>query len=119
MNRYVPALFSLSAKLGINVTVVYLGEAHASLFTGKAGGEGDRWDITGIIRYEKFGDFRKLTEHEDYVKEALPHRLASLEEARLVVTTELWWYYGILWRQVFSRHNYRRKTDESFDVQMK
>lgn len=63
--------------------------AHASLFAGTAGGQDDRWHRTGIIRYERFADFRTLIEHPDYVTKALPHRLASLGEARLVLTTEL------------------------------
>lgn len=89
MTRYIPAVSALAAKLGIRVTVVYLGAAHASLFAGTAGGQDDKWHMTGIIRYERFADFRTLAEHPDYVRKALPHRLASLGEARLVLTTEL------------------------------
>lgn len=89
MTRYIPSFTALAAKLNIKFSIVYLGTAHASLLAGTENGEQDKWDIVALIRYEKFGDFRRLIECEEYQIQALPHRLASIGEYKLVASTEM------------------------------
>lgn len=89
MTRYIPTFTALAEKLDIKFSIVYLGAAHASLLVGKENGEQDQWDIVALIRYERFGDFRKLIECEEYQRDAMTHRLASIEQYRLVASTEM------------------------------
>ncbi|KAJ4374140.1 hypothetical protein N0V83_002881 [Neocucurbitaria cava] len=51
--------------------------------------KGETWDYAGINRYDSLEGFKKMVECEEYKKEAEPHRLAGLEDFRLIVLDKL------------------------------
>ncbi|CAN8101031.1 unnamed protein product [Discula destructiva] len=87
--RYLPQFAVLAAKVGVKYTTIYLGEAHSSMLLGVNSGEGEKWDIASLIRFERYEDVRKVTETEEYKITALPHRLAAIHSHHLVSTTEI------------------------------
>ncbi len=93
LTRYGGAFFQLSASMSSDseqptVKPLFLGKPQANLIAEPYGGK-DIWDMVGIIWYPNFAAFRKLLESKDYQEQALPHRLASIEEYRLYAATEL------------------------------
>jgi hypothetical protein len=46
--------------------------------------DGENWDDVAIVRYETLEGFRGMVESEAYRETAAPHRLAALEDWRLV-----------------------------------
>ncbi|KAF3042254.1 hypothetical protein E8E11_003878 [Didymella keratinophila] len=49
-----------------------------------AGPEGEKWDLITIVRYESLQGFRDMVEGQKYKDEVEPHRVAGLEQWRLV-----------------------------------
>ncbi|KAF9695767.1 hypothetical protein EKO04_005855 [Ascochyta lentis] len=49
-----------------------------------AGPEGEKWDWVAVVRYETLRGFREMVESRVYREEVEPHRVAGLEEWRLV-----------------------------------
>jgi len=45
---------------------------------------GERWDWVAVVRYEILRDFRDMGVSEMYREEVEPHRVAGLEEWRVV-----------------------------------
>lgn len=45
----------------------------------------EKWDRAMIVRYENLEGFRKMVECREYKKMVEPHRLAGLEDWRLVL----------------------------------
>jgi uncharacterized protein (DUF1330 family) len=54
-----------------------------------AGPEDERWDRVIVVWYPSLNAFRDMVESERYLREAQPHRVAALEEWRLVVLEEV------------------------------
>jgi hypothetical protein len=80
--RYVPAFRKLAAGQGI--APHWLGSAKAVL----VGAEDERWDDVALVRYPDFTTFRRIASSTEYRRDAEPHRLAALTDARLIATTE-------------------------------
>ena len=49
----------------------------------------ESWDVVGINVYPSLDDFRSMVESREYREGAMPHRLAALEDFRLVVLDRL------------------------------
>jgi hypothetical protein len=78
--RYGPA-FREIAK-GADAEVVLWGKALALLT--KVEGEGEKWDDVAVIKYGYLKEFRRFVESDEYRVNALPHRLAALEDRKLI-----------------------------------
>ncbi len=50
---------------------------------------GERWDEIAIVRYPSFAAFRSYVESEAYETEAVPHKVAALDDWRLLATVKL------------------------------
>ena len=83
LERYVPA-FNKAVKdeniAGIKIN--YIGSV-AGLLAAPAE---EHWDIVALVQYPDFATFRKVSESKAYLKDAEPHRLAALEDLRLIAT---------------------------------
>ena len=80
--RYRPAIQPLMPP---NAVPIFIGAAISSI----VGVEGERWDDVAIVRYESLESFKKMVESEDYKETAMPHRIAALEDWRLVLIDKL------------------------------
>src|SRR6185369_13256948 len=79
---YIPTFRKLAAAIGgraAEMRPLYFGAAVAGLVV-----PGDeRWDDVALISYPDVAAFRSIVESEAYAREALPHRLAALDDWRL------------------------------------
>ncbi|KAF2820076.1 hypothetical protein CC86DRAFT_125176 [Ophiobolus disseminans] len=57
--------------------------------TSVAAPEGETWDFVAIVKYENLGAFREMVECKEYREEVEPHRVAALEDYRLVMLDEV------------------------------
>ncbi|MEO7717158.1 MAG: hypothetical protein ABIY70_13220 [Capsulimonas sp.] len=80
--RYVP-VFNQIADAGARP--VWVGAALARL----VGPADELWDDVAIVEYPSFAAFRRVVDSEEYRTEAAPHRLAALEDCRLIAMTKL------------------------------
>ena len=83
LERYIPA-FNEAAKAE-NITgikIIYIGAVMGHLVAPA----NEHWDIVALVQYPDFATFRKVSESSAYMEEAEPHRLAALEDLRLVAT---------------------------------
>ncbi len=46
----------------------------------------EHWDIIALVQYPDYATFRKISESKSYLEDAEPHRLAALEDLRLIAT---------------------------------
>ena len=63
-----------------NARIQFLGDCEGMV----AGPEGEKWDLITVVRYESLQGFRDMVESQKYKDEVEPHRVAGLEEWRLV-----------------------------------
>lgn len=70
---------------GMPVEVAWFG----SVMTGLVALPGERWDELAIVRYPSFAAFRSYVESKAYETEAVPHRIAALDDWRLLATVKL------------------------------
>jgi hypothetical protein len=70
---------------GTPVEVAWLG----SVMTSLVAPPGERWDELAIVRYPSFAVFRSYVESPAYEAEAVPHRIAALDDWRLLATVKL------------------------------
>jgi hypothetical protein len=47
--------------------------------------EGEKWDFMALVRYETLQGFRDMVESREYKEEVEGHKLAGLEDQRLVM----------------------------------
>lgn len=47
--------------------------------------EGEQWDVVALVKYESAQAFLDMVRDERYVKDVEPHRLAALDDFRLVM----------------------------------
>lgn len=89
MVRYALNFGRVVARLGLNgVTVgvpVYTGVAHAQI----VGPPEEKWDMVLLVEYPNIATFRRIAESQEYRDECEHHRLAALENWRLVATTKM------------------------------
>ncbi|KAK4941747.1 hypothetical protein LTR10_018351 [Elasticomyces elasticus] len=76
-----------AAELGVDLSIVFLGEAHTQLVAGPQ--EGENYDLVLLVRFPSFAAFRSVLEDKEYVNEIQPHRVSALEEIRSFAVTEL------------------------------
>ena len=76
-NRYRSAIQSV---LPPNASIQFVGNVEGVV----AGPEGGSWDWVAVVRYESLEGFRDMVESEKYKETVEPHRVAGLEEWRLI-----------------------------------
>lgn len=47
--------------------------------------DGESWDDVVIVKYESLEGFKKMIESKEYVETAQPHKLAALDDVRLIM----------------------------------
>jgi len=83
LERYVPAFNNAAKAENItDIKINYIGSV-AGLLAAPAG---EQWDIVAMVQYPDFATFRKISESKSYMEDAEPHRLAALEDLRLIAT---------------------------------
>lgn len=94
--RYIPAFRSVSNKVlegtGEDAERIFFGMPAVGIVTPEEieGKEGrDYWHAVALVRYPCLEVFRKITESREYEETALPHRLAGLEDFRLLAISEV------------------------------
>jgi hypothetical protein len=90
----VPAFQSIAASIDEGIQPFWFGAPVAHLIgpqdiPGSSHAVAEEWHTAALIRYPNFQAFRDVTESERYEKEGIPHRLAALEDWRLIATVEL------------------------------
>ena len=70
---------------GMDVQPAWFG----SILTGLVTPPDERWDEFVIVRYPSYAAFRSIVESSRYETEVAPHRIASLDDWRLIATTKL------------------------------
>lgn len=80
--RYIPAFNKVGA--GDEIKVTWLGNALARV----VGPPDEHWDDVAIVEYPNFAVFRRIIENPEYKADAEPHRLAALENWRLIAMTK-------------------------------
>ncbi|KAJ4408720.1 hypothetical protein N0V91_002975 [Didymella pomorum] len=63
-----------------NARIHFLGDPEGMV----AGPKGEKWDLITVVRYESLQGFRDMVESQKYNDEVEPHRVAGLDEWRLV-----------------------------------
>lgn len=82
-NRYIPIFLEL-ASANKDIKPHFFGKILAGLILD----ENEKWDNLGLIGYPNFKSFKDLLDSETYKAKALPHRLAAIEDYKLLVTVE-------------------------------
>ena len=80
LTRYGPAFQKVAADLGYQVQVSFVGTVLAAL----VGPADEQWDAVAVVEYSSFAEFRALVESSEYKRVAEFHRLAALENWRLI-----------------------------------
>ena len=84
--RYLPAFGEIAARVAAGgVRVSWMGTVLARV----VGPTDERWDEIAIVEYPSFAAFRRITESPEYEAEAAPHRMAALEDWRLIATAKM------------------------------
>ncbi|KAH8726881.1 hypothetical protein GQ44DRAFT_758432 [Phaeosphaeriaceae sp. PMI808] len=78
MKRYRAAL---GPFLPPNAAVHFMG----TVLTGVVVPDTEKWDVVVLVRYETLEGFRKMVDSEEYKKNAEGHRLAALDDFRLIM----------------------------------
>ncbi len=79
---YAGAFGQIAVHLGIAYELVHAGQHLLTLVPP----ERESWDDIVIVRYRSLSDLRRITETEDYARNAAPHRLAAIADWRFVAT---------------------------------
>lgn len=80
-HRYVPAFNQLATP---GIKLIWLGSVLARV----VGPFDEQWDDAALVEYPSFAAFRDLAESARYREEASHHRLAALEDWRLIATVK-------------------------------
>lgn len=81
--RYIPIYIELAA-IHKEIKPYFFGKILAGLILD----ENEKWDNIGLIAYPNFKSFKDIVESERYKTKALPHRLAAIEDYKLLVAVE-------------------------------
>jgi len=76
-----------ASELGVDLSIVFLGEAHTQLVAGTQ--ESENYDVVLLVRFPSFAAFRSVLEDKEYVNEIQPHRVSAVQEIRSFAVTEL------------------------------
>ncbi|EUC47087.1 hypothetical protein COCMIDRAFT_25001 [Bipolaris oryzae ATCC 44560] len=82
LGRYRTAIAPL---LPPNTSVIFSSTVLAKILVA----ENEDWDFVAILRYETLEGFKKAIESKEYREEVEPHRLAGLEDGRLIALDKL------------------------------
>jgi hypothetical protein len=83
MNRYVPAFRQAAVVENItDIQIIFIGSVVGHLVSPTD----EHWDMIALVQCPSFAAFRKVSESLVYLEEAEHHRLASLEDWRLIAT---------------------------------
>lgn len=85
--HYRNAFQKVTAGLGHSATVVFIGQAHASLLA--ASDADDKWDLFALVEYSNFGVLKEILESKAYLEEAKPHHNAAVEDWKFMLTTKI------------------------------
>lgn len=83
-DRYVPAFNAVVSEFG-GAKPLYIGSALSRL----VGPPDDEWDNVALIEYPSYSAMVAILESPRYLREAEPHRVASLADWRFIATREL------------------------------
>ncbi|SHN33112.1 hypothetical protein [Chitinophaga sp. CF418] len=83
MQRYVREFNRIAA--GHGVKLLFLGNVGVSLVAPDT----EQWDDIAIVEYPDFFTFRHIVDSNAYLTDAEPHRLAALEDWRLIATNKI------------------------------
>jgi hypothetical protein len=85
LQRYIPG-FNKAAKAEniSDIEINYIGSVQGQI----AAPYDEQWDIVALVQYPDFATFRKVSESKVYLADAEPHRLAALEDFRLIATVK-------------------------------
>ena len=83
LERYIPAFNKVVENEGIiGIQVTFIGAVKGLV----AGPMDEKWDIIALVQYPSFAAFRKVSESSLYKAIAEPHRVAALEDFKLIAT---------------------------------
>jgi hypothetical protein len=82
---YVGTFVVIAQELEVDVSLAWRG----SVITGLVAPLGEQWHELAIVSYPSFAVFRRIVESPRYLRDCAPHRLASLEDWRLLATAKL------------------------------
>jgi len=51
--------------------------------------DGEKWDYVALVRYDNLAGFKNMVSCKEYKEEVEPHRLAGLEDFRLIMLDEI------------------------------
>lgn len=83
MQRYVREFRRLADEHGVRL--LFLGNVGISLVAPDA----EQWDDVALVEYPDFSTFRNIVASNAYLENAEPHRLAALEDWRLIATNKV------------------------------
>jgi hypothetical protein len=75
----------IQAVLPPNAAVHFMGTVAAHVIAPK----GEEWHDAIIVRYESLEGFRKMVESREYIDGVEAHRMAGLEDSRLIMMDEV------------------------------
>jgi hypothetical protein len=78
MTRYRTAILSVAPPGAAEYFV-------SSVLTEVVAPKGESWDTVVLVRYDKMENFKKMVECKKYKESIEPHRLAALEDFRLIM----------------------------------
>ena len=84
LQHYVPAFNKAAEAEGVQgIQIVYIGKVAGAIVAP----DSEQWDVIALVQYPSFAAFRKVSESDIYLQEAEYHRLAALDDLRLIATT--------------------------------
>eukprot|EP01032_Pedospumella_encystans_P012240 gene12240-14173_t len=84
--RYAPAFGEVVEELGLSGGVpVFVGSVHAHIVAPPD----EKWDMVILVEYPSYEVFRQIVESKQYAEKADMHRVAALENWRLIATTKM------------------------------
>jgi hypothetical protein len=81
-SHYLPS-FTVAAA-GKDIKPVWIGSVSGIV----TGDDGEHWDMVAIIQYPSFNSFHEVSTSSAYLEKAERHRLAALENLKLIATTK-------------------------------
>ncbi|WP_221393658.1 hypothetical protein [Dyadobacter sp. NIV53] len=85
LSRYIPAFNKAAIAEDVaDIQINFIGSVVGHLVSPTD----EHWDIVALVEYPSFAAFRKISESRIYMEEAEHHRVAALEDWRLIATVK-------------------------------